>query len=114
MGGWNSKHKKGDSTAKTSLKPEPKSEPKPTPTPTVLEKDESKLVPEWINKSLFEEILVANVPQFSRILDFRAKPAMAPGENYATLMLRITIEVELTGRSTRWSHLNSPIINRIY
>ncbi|KAH8318866.1 hypothetical protein KR074_008364 [Drosophila pseudoananassae] len=99
MGGWNSKHKKGELPAKKTLMQEPKVETVPaTPVPI---KVDSKLVPEWINKSLFEELLVANVPQYSKILDFRAKPAMAPGENYATLMLRITIEVELTDKSSK-------------
>jgi len=58
------------------------------------------LGPEWLNQTQFEELLAAHVDQFSKIVGFQVKPAMAPGENYATLMLRISIDVELTGRSS--------------
>ncbi|XP_017083938.2 uncharacterized protein LOC108116513 [Drosophila eugracilis] len=63
--------------------------------------EESNLGPEWLNETQFEELLAANVAQFSKIVGFRVKPAMAPGENYATLMLRISIDVELTDKSTK-------------
>ncbi|KAH8294589.1 hypothetical protein KR018_000016 [Drosophila ironensis] len=62
---------------------------------------DSNLVPKWLNETQFEELLSANVAQFSRIVNFRAKPAMGPGENYATLMLRISIDVELTDKTTK-------------
>ncbi|KAH8383454.1 hypothetical protein KR009_008707, partial [Drosophila setifemur] len=63
--------------------------------------DESKLVPEWLNESQFEQLLAANVADFSKIVGFRVKPAMAPGENYATIMLRVSIDVELTDKTTK-------------
>ncbi|EDV49485.1 uncharacterized protein LOC6553969 [Drosophila erecta] len=63
--------------------------------------DEPNLGPDWLNQAQFEELLAANVDQFSKIVGFRVKPAMAPGENYATLMLRISIDVELTDKSTK-------------
>jgi len=68
------------------------------PSPPAVE--EKNLGPEWLHETQFEELLTANVAQFSKIVGFRVKPAMAPGENYATLMLRISIDVELTGESS--------------
>ncbi|XP_032309817.1 uncharacterized protein LOC6499419 [Drosophila ananassae] len=62
---------------------------------------DSKLVPKWLNETQFAELLSANVAEFSKITGFRVNPAMAPGENYATLMLRISIDVELTDKSSK-------------
>ncbi|EDW42571.1 GM26081 [Drosophila sechellia] len=73
-------------------------DPPPPPSPII---EEPNLGPEWLNQTQFEELLSANVDQFSKIVGFRVKPAMAPGENYATLMLRISIDVELTDKSTK-------------
>ncbi|KAH8232280.1 hypothetical protein KR032_003284, partial [Drosophila birchii] len=73
----------------------------PEKKPEVPEIDQSHLLPKWLNETQFEELLAANVAQFSKITDFRMKAAMAPGENYATLMLRISIDVELTDKSTK-------------
>lgn len=74
------------------------SDPAPAPVEPVID---SKLVPEWIKESYFVEILKENVPNFSKIQSFRLKPALSPGENYATLMLRVNIEVELTDKSIK-------------
>lgn len=54
-------------------------------------------IPQWINESHFVEILTQTVPQFSKIHSFNVKPAMGAGENYASLMLRVKIDVELKG-----------------
>uniref|UniRef100_A0A6P4F4T0 Uncharacterized protein LOC108045506 n=1 Tax=Drosophila rhopaloa TaxID=1041015 RepID=A0A6P4F4T0_DRORH len=59
------------------------------------------LGPKWLNETQFEELLAANIADFSKIVSFRVKPAMAPGENYATQMLRISIDVELTDKSAK-------------
>ncbi|XP_017083897.1 uncharacterized protein LOC108116478 [Drosophila eugracilis] len=67
--------------------------------PTKIER--SNLVPKWLHETQFVELLTANVDQFSKIVDFRVKPAMSPGENYATLMLRISIDVELIDKSKK-------------
>ncbi|XP_017119025.1 uncharacterized protein LOC108140622 [Drosophila elegans] len=77
------------------------SDPPAVPTKSEPEVDRSNLLPKWLNESQFEELLVANIPKFSKIVNFQAKPAMSPGENYATLMLRISINVELTDKSNK-------------
>ncbi|KAH8232277.1 hypothetical protein KR032_003285 [Drosophila birchii] len=73
--------------------------PIPQADPPAIEK--ANQGPEWLNETQFVELLTANVDKFSKIVGFRVKPAMAPGENYATLMLRITIDVELTDKTTK-------------
>ncbi|XP_039493503.1 uncharacterized protein LOC120453048 [Drosophila santomea] len=73
-------------------------DPPQSPSPAIAEPN---LGPDWLNETQFEALLTANVDQFSKIVGFRVKPAMAPGENYATLMLRISIDVELTDKSTK-------------
>ncbi|XP_017062102.1 uncharacterized protein LOC108102015 [Drosophila ficusphila] len=77
------------------------SDPPAPPTKSEPEIDQSNLVPQWLNETQFIELLAANVADFSKIVNFRIKPAMSPGENYATLMLRISIDVELTDKSTK-------------
>ena len=52
-------------------------------------------IPDWIESKLFENILKENVKDFQKILDFKVKHALAPGENYATVMLKIQIEILL-------------------
>lgn len=58
---------------------------------------DSKLVPDWINKSHFEEILKDQEPEFEKIENFFVMRALSAGENYSSLMLRVTIETRLTG-----------------
>ncbi|KAH8383453.1 hypothetical protein KR009_008706 [Drosophila setifemur] len=82
---------------KPSVPPTQTTPASPTPDPIV----DCSSVPEWLNETQFEELLKANVDQFSKIVGFQMKPAMAPGENYATLMLRVSIDVELTDKSTK-------------
>lgn len=56
-------------------------------------------VPEWLQGDLFIDVLRSNVSGFSKIKSFNAKSGSAAGENYATIMLRVNIEVELEGIS---------------
>ncbi|XP_064552608.1 uncharacterized protein LOC135438274 isoform X1 [Drosophila montana] len=62
---------------------------------------DNNLVPGWINKSQFLEILSDNVPEFSKIENFCIKPASTAGENYSSLILRISIDVKLTDKSIK-------------
>lgn len=65
-----------------------------SPPPVLVD---SRLVPNWINESQFVEIVRESVPKFTKIRSFNVKPGLGAGENYATLMLRVSIEAELTG-----------------
>ncbi|XP_017062101.1 uncharacterized protein LOC108102014 [Drosophila ficusphila] len=116
MGQRNSKSKNSNEVAETDTKNQRKTSIKssrstnakiegsptqndpPKPTPAI---EEGNMGPEWLNEAQFEELLATNIAQFSKIVNFRVKPAMQPGENYATLMLRISIDVELTDKSTK-------------
>ncbi|KAH8359448.1 hypothetical protein KR093_006786 [Drosophila rubida] len=75
-------------------------DPSPAAAPAPPEFD-IKLVPQWIKESHFVEILRETVPNFATIKSFGIKPALNPGENYATLMLRVSIDVELTDKSSK-------------
>ncbi|KAH8417043.1 hypothetical protein KR222_001855 [Zaprionus bogoriensis] len=70
------------------------------PSPAPVEVD-SRVVPAWLNETQFVEILRESVPKFAKIRSFKAKPGLNAGENYATLMLRVSIEVELTDKSVK-------------
>jgi len=107
MGLRNSKEKQSNEvkTSKQAPKAQVNPEPPAPPNKPEPEVDHSDLVPKWLNQTQFEELLAADVDQFSKIVGFRVKPAMAPGENYATLMLRISIDVELTGELTAHYYL---------
>ncbi|EDV93452.1 uncharacterized protein LOC6563556 [Drosophila grimshawi] len=108
MGSHNSKQKKSytveqaEARAPTAFVPQSTPAPAPTPVadpaPSVFN---TEMVPKWINESQFVEILRENVPQFSKIQSFNVKAAVAAGENYATLMLRVSIQAELTDKTVK-------------
>ena len=58
---------------------------------------QSACMPNWIEAKLFENILQENVEGFKNIKEFVVKPGTAAGENYATIILKVEIEVELKG-----------------
>lgn len=58
------------------------------------------LIPKWIESHLFEQVVKRNVKDFRGIKKFVVKPGAGGGENYATLMLKVEIEVELNGENT--------------
>uniref|UniRef100_A0A0K8U7Q6 CHK kinase-like domain-containing protein n=1 Tax=Bactrocera latifrons TaxID=174628 RepID=A0A0K8U7Q6_BACLA len=57
-------------------------------------------IPKWLTAELFENVLIESIPKFRKITHFEAKPALAAGENYATVMLRIHVDIELTDALT--------------
>lgn len=54
-------------------------------------------IPSWIEVSLFEPVVRDIVKDFYQIKDFKVKQALNPGENFACVMLRVEITVELKG-----------------
>ncbi|XP_037951186.1 uncharacterized protein LOC119681945 [Teleopsis dalmanni] len=58
-------------------------------------------VPAWVKAELFEDFLKQTIPDFKGIKNFKAYPALAAGENYATVVLRIEIEMELADEKTK-------------
>ena len=55
------------------------------------------VIPSWVEASLFEPVFKEIVSDFRQIKTFKAVPALAAGENYATVMLRLEAEIELSG-----------------
>ncbi|XP_065354518.1 uncharacterized protein LOC135948989 [Calliphora vicina] len=53
-------------------------------------------IPAWIEVKLFENVLRETVKDFQEIKEFKVFPALAPGENYATVMLKVQTDVLLT------------------
>lgn len=54
-------------------------------------------VPNWVTVDLFENVFRETVPGYKKCISFDVKPGLAPGENYSTLMLRISAKLELQG-----------------
>ncbi|KAH8399653.1 hypothetical protein KR215_011389, partial [Drosophila sulfurigaster] len=59
------------------------------------------LVPDWVQPEIFLDVLKESVKGFSKSKSFKASAALAPGENYATIMLRVNIQVELEDGSEK-------------
>ncbi|XP_075145783.1 uncharacterized protein LOC142220491 [Haematobia irritans] len=49
-------------------------------------------IPAWIKPELFTKILRDNVKNFKAIKNFTVRSALAPGENYATVMLKVHVD----------------------
>lgn len=62
-----------------------------------ISKVPSSQVPDWVQGELFLDVLKETVKGFLKIKSFDAKSGSAAGENYATVMLRVSIQVELEG-----------------
>lgn len=58
-------------------------------------------VPSWITQEYFENIISDEIGKFSRITKFKPESGCAPGDNYASVMIRIVIEVELEDGSIK-------------
>lgn len=56
-------------------------------------------IPSWVSQEYFEDIAASEFKNFSKITKFTVESGAPPGENYASIMLRILIEVELNDGS---------------
>nr|XP_036219378.1 uncharacterized protein LOC106625140 [Bactrocera oleae] len=66
----------------------------------------ARQIPDWLKADLFVELLQKNIPNFKCIKNFKVRPAQAAGENYATLMGLVSIDVELEyGNSKQVSYM---------
>uniref|UniRef100_A0A1B0G5F6 CHK kinase-like domain-containing protein n=1 Tax=Glossina morsitans morsitans TaxID=37546 RepID=A0A1B0G5F6_GLOMM len=61
---------------------------------------QSNVIPKWIESKLFEEIFRQTQPKYQSTKNFKVYHALAPGENYATIMLKVEAEVMLKDGST--------------
>lgn len=60
---------------------------------------ENNKIPPWIQANLFENVLREILPEYKQIKNFKAYNALQPGENYATVMLKIELQVQLNDES---------------
>ncbi|EDW98761.1 uncharacterized protein LOC6538527 [Drosophila yakuba] len=51
-------------------------------------------IPAWVKPEAFEDLLKDNVKDYKKTTALRAKAGVAAGENYATIMLRLELDVE--------------------
>eukprot|EP00099_Drosophila_melanogaster_P002168 NP_001097918.1 CHK domain ov1 [Drosophila melanogaster] len=58
-------------------------------------------IPDWVTAERFEDVLKSNVDGYSKVRNFKAEMGSAAGDNYATNMLRVNIEVELQDGTTK-------------
>lgn len=55
------------------------------------------VAPSWIKSHLFVGILKEIEPEFLSIEEFNVGGALSPGENYASIMLKVDIVIKLKG-----------------
>ncbi|XP_067630394.1 uncharacterized protein [Eurosta solidaginis] len=66
----------------------------------------ARQIPAWLKGELFVDLLQKNIPDFKSIKSFNARPAQGAGENYATLMGLVEMEVALkTGNSKKLAYM---------
>eukprot|EP00099_Drosophila_melanogaster_P023579 NP_651384.2 uncharacterized protein Dmel_CG10560 [Drosophila melanogaster] len=56
-------------------------------------------IPGWVKPEVFEDLLKDNVKDYKKTKALRAKAGVAAGENYATIMLRLELDVETKDKS---------------
>ncbi|KAH8307820.1 hypothetical protein KR059_000319 [Drosophila kikkawai] len=56
-------------------------------------------IPDWVKPEAFEDLLRRKVKDYKETKSLRAKAGVAPGENYATIMLRVELDVETKDKS---------------
>lgn len=54
-------------------------------------------IPKWIEGELFKEVFRQTQPKYQSTKNFRISHALAPGENYTTIILKVEAEVLLKG-----------------
>ncbi|XP_016952177.1 uncharacterized protein LOC108025998 [Drosophila biarmipes] len=56
-------------------------------------------IPDWVKPEAFEDLLKSKVKDYKETKALRAKAGVAAGENYATIMLRVELDVETKDES---------------
>ncbi|XP_034132341.1 uncharacterized protein LOC117586414 [Drosophila guanche] len=60
---------------------------------------EAILIPEWVKPVIFQDLLKQQVKDYKETNSLRASAGVAKGENYATIMLRVELDVEIEDKS---------------
>lgn len=74
------------------------------------------VIPDWVKPEAFEHLLKRKVKDYKETKSMRAKAGVAAGENYATIMLRIELDVEKKDKSqtTKAFMLKTPHQSELY
>jgi len=59
--------------------------------------NKSLVIPKWINEDYFNPIIEKDVKDFVSIKKFASIAATPPGENFASIMVRVIVDIELKG-----------------
>ncbi|KAH8330902.1 hypothetical protein KR067_008716, partial [Drosophila pandora] len=84
---------------------------------TMGTKDDQKEVhiPEWLTSEVFKDLIKHEVKDFKKIKSLRARAGVPSGENYATIMLRVELDIETKGKyffqRSRW---NIALVFKLY
>jgi len=70
-------------------------------------------IPDWVKPTVFEELLKRIVKDYKATKSMRANAGVAAGENYATVMLRIELDVEKEGSLNSFYRTNELGYQRI-
>lgn len=54
-------------------------------------------IPEWVKEDIFIGILKEDIEGFRAIRSFKVEPGSSVGENYMSIILRVSIGVQLEG-----------------
>nr|NP_733093.2 uncharacterized protein Dmel_CG31097 [Drosophila melanogaster]AAF56447.3 uncharacterized protein Dmel_CG31097 [Drosophila melanogaster] len=63
--------------------------------------NESLVVPKWLNKSKFESLIAKDEPDFTKIDQFTTVAAVPPGGNFASVMLRVYLDIVMKDGSQK-------------
>ncbi|KAH8267618.1 hypothetical protein KR018_005524 [Drosophila ironensis] len=66
--------------------------------PKPVNPNEFLAIPKWVNEEYFRPILEKDVKDFDKIIEFTPIAATAPGENYASIMIRVVVDYLLKGK----------------
>ncbi|XP_016980501.1 uncharacterized protein LOC108045630 [Drosophila rhopaloa] len=69
------------------------------PSKTKDENSSQIQIPDWVKPEVFEDVLKRKVKDYKEIKSMRAEPGVPAGENYATIMLRVELDVETKDKS---------------
>ncbi|XP_022222665.2 uncharacterized protein LOC111074245 [Drosophila obscura] len=64
-----------------------------------MDKQKDIEIPDWVNSQIFEDLLKRQVKDYKETKSLRASAGVAKGENYATIMLRVELDVETEDKS---------------
>lgn len=54
-------------------------------------------IPNWVTTEFFKDIVTKSDPESIAIENFTAMPAVEPGENYTSIILRIHMDLKMRG-----------------